>query len=165
MDTKELYAALALLEKERGISVDYMLSQIQRAIVVACKNTYGGNEDVTVIMDKEKEDFQVFLNKEVVEEVFDPNSEISLEAAREIRADYEIGDKVGFKLDPKEFGRIAINTSRSIIRQGIRDGEKGQMLQEFQSKHQELVTATVERVDSKNGAVTLKIGKAEAVLP
>lgn len=165
MDTKELYAALALLEKERGISVDYMLSQIQRAIVVACKNTYGGNEDVTVIMDKEKEDFQVFLNKEVVEEVFDPNSEISLEAAREIRADYEIGDKVGFKLDPKEFGRIAINTSRSIIRQGIRDGEKGQMLQEFQSKHQELVTATVERVDSKNGAVTLKIGKAEAILP
>ena len=165
MDTKELYAALALLEKERGISVDYMLSQIQRAIVVACKNTYGGNEDVTVIMDKEKEDFQVFLNKEVVEEVFDPNSEISLEAAREMKADYEIGDKVGFKLDPKEFGRIAINTSRSIIRQGIRDGEKGQMLQEFQSKHQELVTATVERVDGKNGAVTIKIGKAEAVLP
>lgn len=165
MDTKELYAALALLEKERGISVDYMLSQIQRAIVVACKNTYGGNEDVTVIMDKEKEDFQVFLNKEVVEEVFDPNSEISLEAAREIKADYEIGDKVGFKLDPKEFGRIAINTSRSIIRQGIRDGEKGQMLQEFQSKHQELVTATVERVDGKNGTVTIKIGKAEAVLP
>ena len=165
MDTKELYAALALLEKERGISVDYMLSQIQRAIVVACKNTYGGNEDVTVIMDKEKEDFQVFLNKEVVEEIFDPNSEISLEAAREMKADYEIGDKVGFKLDPKEFGRIAINTSRSIIRQGIRDGEKGQMLQEFQSKHQELVTATVERVDGKNGAVTIKIGKAEAVLP
>ncbi|MCQ4021977.1 MULTISPECIES: transcription termination factor NusA [unclassified Ruminococcus] len=165
MDTKELYAALALLEKERGISVDYMLSQIQRAIVVACKNTYGGNEDVTVIMDKENEDFQVFLNKEVVEEVFDPNCEISLEAARDIKADYEIGDKVGFKLDPKEFGRIAINTSRSIIRQGIRDGEKGQMLQEFQSKHQELVTATVERVDGKNGAVTLKIGKAEAVLP
>lgn len=164
MDTKELYAALALLEKERGISVDYMLSQIQRAIVVACKNTYGGNEDVTIIMDKEKQDFDVFLNKEVVEEVYDTNSEISLEAAREIRADYEIGDKVGFKLDPKEFGRIAINTSRSIIRQGIRDGEKGQMLQEFQSKHQELVTATVERVDPRNGAVTLKIGKAEAVL-
>lgn len=164
MDTKELYAALALLEKERGISVDYMLSQIQRAIVVACKNTYGGNEDVTIIMDKEKQDFDVFLNKEVVEEVFDTNSEISLEAAREIRADYEIGDKVGFKLDPKEFGRIAINTSRSIIRQGIRDGEKGQMLQEFQSKHQEIVTATVERIDSRNGAVTLKIGKAEALL-
>ena len=164
MDTKELYAALSLLEKERGISVDYMLSQIQKAIVVACKNTYGGNEDVTVIVDKEKEDFDVYLNKEVVEEVFDTNSEISLDAAREIKADYEIGDKVGFKLDPKEFGRIAINTSRSIIRQGIRDGEKSQMLQEFQSKHQELVTATVERVDDKSGAVTLRIGKAEAVL-
>ncbi len=165
MDTKELYAALTQLEKERGISVDYMLSQIQRAIVVACKNTYGGNEDVTVVIDKEKEDFDVYLNKEVVEEVFDPNSEISLEQAREMSADYNIGDKVGFKLDPKEFGRIAINTSRSIIRQGIRDGEKGQMLQEFQSKNQELVTAVVERVDQRSGAVTLRIGKAEAVLP
>lgn len=164
MDTKELYAALALLEKERGISIDYMLTQIQRAIVVACKNTYGGNEDVTVIMDKENEDFEVYLNKEVVEEVFDPNCEISLEDARNIKADYETGDKVGFKLDPKEFGRIAINTSRSIIRQGIRDGEKGQMLQEFQSRHQEIATATVERIDQRNGAVTLKIGKAEAVL-
>ncbi len=165
MDTKELYAALALLEKERGISVDYMLSQIQRAIVVACKNTYGGNEDVTVVIDKEKQDFDVYLNKEVVEEVLDKNSEISLEQAREISADYNLGDKVGFKLDPKEFGRIAINTSRSIIRQGIRDGEKGQMLQEFQSKNHELVTATVERVDEKSGAVTIRIGKAEAVLP
>lgn len=165
MDTKELFAALALLEKERGISADYMLSQIQRAIVVACKNTYGGNEDVTVKIDKENQDFEVYLNKEVVEEVFDPNSEISLEQARKISAIYNIGDKVGFKLDPKEFGRIAINTSRSIIRQGIRDGEKGQMLQEFQSKNQELVTATVERIDEKSGAVTIKIGKAEAVLP
>ena len=165
MDTKELYAALTQLEKERGISVDYMLSQIQRAIVVACKNTYGGNDDVTVVIDKENEDFDVYLNKEVVEEVFDPNSEISLEQAREISADYNIGDKVGFKLDPKEFGRIAINTSRSIIRQGIRDGEKGQMLQEFQSRNQELVTAVVERVDQRSGAVTLRIGKAEAVLP
>ncbi len=165
MDTKELFAALDLLEKERGISADYMLSQIQRAIVVACKNTYNGNEDVTVKIDKENKDFEVYLNKEVVEEVFDPDSEISLEQAREISAIYNIGDKVAFKLDPEQFGRIAINTSRSIIRQGIRDGEKGQMLQEFQSKNQELVTATVERVDEKSGAVTIKIGKAEAVLP
>lgn len=134
MDTKELFAALDLLEKERGISADYMLSQIQRAIVVACKNTYNGNEDVTVKIDKENKDFEVYLNKEVVEEVFDPDSEISLEQAREISAIYNIGDKVAFKLDPEQFGRIAINTSRSIIRQGIRDGEKGQMLQEFQSK-------------------------------
>ena len=63
------------------------------------------------------------------------------------------------------FGRIAAQTARNIIRQGIRDGERGQMMQEFQSKHQELVTALVERIDPRSGAATLRIGKAEAVLP
>ena len=68
-------------------------------------------------------------------------------------------------LNTKEFGRIAAQTARNIIRQGIRDGERGQMMQEFQSKHQELVTALVERIDPRTGAATLRIGKAEAVLP
>ena len=71
---------------------------------------------------------------------------------------------VNVQLDTKQFGRIAAQTARNIIRQGIRDGERGQMLQEFQSKHQELVTATVERVDPRTGAATLKIGKSEALL-
>ncbi|MDY4619838.1 MAG: NusA N-terminal domain-containing protein, partial [Alloprevotella sp.] len=76
----------------------------------------------------------------------------------------QVGDVVNVQLDTKQFGRIAAQTARNIIRQGIRDGERGQMLQEFQSKHQELVTATVERVDPRTGAATLKIGKSEAVL-
>ena len=67
--------------------------------------------------------------------------------------------------DTKEFGRIAAQTARNIIRQGIRDGERGQVMQEFQSRHQELVSALVERIDPRSGAATLRIGKAEAVLP
>lgn len=165
MDNRELFEALALLEKERGIPADYMLSQIQKAIVIACKNTYGGNEDVNIIMDKETGNFEVYLLKTVVEELEDPDFEIILEKAREIDPTAAVGDKVGIELNPKQFGRIAVQTSRSIIRQGIRDGEKGQMLQEFQSRVQELVTATVERVDPRTGNVTLKINKAEAVLP
>lgn len=165
MDNRELFDALALLEKERGIPADYMLSQIQKAIVIACKNTYGGNEDVDIIMDKDTGKFEVYLLKTVVEEVEDPNREITLEQARKINPSAQLEEKVGIELDPKQFGRIAVQTSRSIIRQGIRDGEKGQMLLEFQSRNQEIVTATVERIDPKSGAVTLKIGKAEAVLP
>ena len=165
MDNRELFDALALLEKERGIPADYMLSQIQKAIVIACKNTYGGNEDVNIIMDKDSGKFEVYLLKTVVEEIEDPNREITLEQARKINPSAQLEEKVGIELDPKQFGRIAVQTSRSIIRQGIRDGETGQMLLEFQSRNQEIVTATVERIDPKSGAVTLKIGKAEAVLP
>ncbi|HIQ80824.1 MAG TPA: transcription termination/antitermination protein NusA [Candidatus Scatavimonas merdigallinarum] len=165
MDNRELFDALALLEKERGIPADYMLSQIQKAIVIACKNTYGGNEDVDIIMDKDTGKFEVYLLKTVVEEVEDPNREIMLDQARKLDPSARLEEKVRIELDPKQFGRIAVQTSRSIIRQGIRDGEKGQMLLEFQSRNQEIVTATVERIDPKSGAVTLKIGKAEAVLP
>lgn len=160
----EVFEALNLLEKERGIPVDFMLDKIKKAIVTACKNSYG-NEDVIINMDAVRNTFDVFLRKTVVEEVAEIGKEISLEKAREIDATANFGDKVGIQLDTKEFGRIAAQTARNIIRQGIRDGERGQMMQEFQSKHQELVSALVERIDPRTGAATLRIGKAEAVLP
>ncbi len=165
MNNKDLFEALSLLEKEKGISADVMIAQISKAIVIACKNNYSGNEDVEIEMNPEKNSFDVKLNKTVVEEVFDPDYEISLEDAKKIKKRIEIGDKIGVPLNPKNLGRIAVQTARSVIRQGIRDGEKGQMLAEFQSRQQELVTATVERIDPVSGAATIKIGKAEAVLP
>ena len=161
----ELFEALALIEKERGIPVDFMLSQIQKAIITACKSTYGGNEDVMIKMEPDTGIFEVYLNKEVVEEVFDHNREIQIDDARKISPAARLEDKVGVKLDPKDFGRIAVQTARNIIRQGIRDGEKGQALAEYQSKLKEIVTATVEQVDSKSGNATLRLGKSIAILP
>ena len=160
----EVFEALALLEKERGISVDFMVDRIKKAILTACKNSYN-NEDAVINMDPESGKFEVFLRKTVVEEVTDKGREISLEKAREIDPGAEVGGMVSIPLNTKEFGRIAAQTARNIIRQGIRDGERGQMMQEFQSKHQELVSALVERIDPRTGAATLRIGKAEAVLP
>ena len=160
----EIFNALTLLEKERGIPVDFMLDRIKKAIVTACKNSYG-NEDCTVNADMEHGVFTVVLNKTVVEDVADQGREITLEKAREINPTSEVGETVGVPLDTKEFGRIAAMTARNIIRQGIRDGERSQMLQEFESKHQELVTALVDQIDPRNGAATVIIGKAEAVLP
>ena len=160
----EVFEALALLEKERGIPVDFMLDKIRKAIITACKNSYG-NEDAVVNVDEKKGEFEVFLRKTVVEEVTDSGKEISLEKAREIDPLISYGEKVSIPLNTKDFGRIAAQTARNIIRQGIRDGERGQMMQEFQSKHQELVSALVERIDPRSGAATLRIGKAEAVLP
>ena len=162
---KELFEALRLLEKEKGIPVEYMITQIKRAIITACRNLYGGNENVEIKMDPEKSTFSVKLLKTVVEEVEDENYEISLEDAMVISKRAAVGKEVGIPLEPKQFGRIAVQTARSVIRQGIRDGEKDQMLVEFQSKSQEIATATVERVDPVTGNATLKFGNAVTVLP
>jgi transcription termination/antitermination protein NusA len=157
--------ALNLLEKERGISVDFMIDRIKKAIVTACKNSYG-NDDCVVNMDPAKRLFEVYLRKTaVVEDIKDTGKEITLEKAREIDPTAAAGDKIAVPLDTKGFGRIAAQTARNIIRQGIRDGERDRMLQEFESKNKEMVTALVEQVDPRTGAATLTIGKAEAVLP
>jgi N utilization substance protein A len=160
----EIFDALNLLEKERGISVDFMVDRIKKAIVTACKNSYG-NEDCVVNVDQAKGAFEVYLRKTVVEDITEKGKEILLEKAREIDPAAAVGDKVAVLLDTRDFGRIAAQTARNIIRQGIRDGERDRMLQEFESKHQELVSAVVEQVDPRSGAATLSIGKAEAVLP
>lgn len=162
---KELFEALKLLEKEKGIPAEYMIAQLKKAVVTACRDLFGGNENVEVKMDEEKGTFSAKLIKTVVEEVEDENFEISLEDAKVISKRAAVGKEIAVPLDTKKFGRIAIQKARSVIRQGIRDGEKDQMLVEFQSKAQEISTATVQRVDPISGNAVLKFGKAEAVLP
>ena len=162
---ENLFEALALIEKEKGIPADFMLAQISKAIVTACKNSYGGNDDVSVVYNEARGRLEATLNKVVVEEVTDINREISLPEAKKLKAGIQIGDKVGIQLDPKNFGRIAVMTARNMIRQGIRDGEKEQALSEYQSKLQDIVTATVEQVDPATGNATLRLGKAIAILP
>ena len=167
MTNKALLEALRMFEKEKDIPMDYMLQQIQKAIEIACKNYYGGNENVVFKADPEKNSFDVKLVKTVVDEVYDPNFEVTLEEAQQInkRKKFEIGDEIEIPLDPKRLGRIAVSSARNVIRQGIRAGEKGQSLLEFQSKLGEIATATVERVDPVKGIATIRIGKSEAMLP
>ena len=167
MTNKDLFEALRMFEKEKDIPMDYMLQQIQKAIEIACKNYYGGNENVVFKADPEKNSFDVKLVKTVVDEVYDPNFEVTLEEAQQInkRKMFEIGDEIEIPLDPKRLGRIAVSSARNVIRQGIRAGEKGQSLLEFQSKLGEIATATVERVDPVKGIATIRIGKSEAMLP
>jgi N utilization substance protein A len=162
--SSEIFEALTMLEKERGISVDFMVDRIKKAIVTACKSSYG-NEDCIVNVEQAKGVFEVFLNKTVVADVAEPGREITVEKARAIDPTAGEGDTVAVKLNTKDFGRIAAMTARNIIRQGIRDGERSRMLQEFESKHQELVSAVVDQIDPRTGAATLIIGKDEAVLP
>ena len=138
MNNKELFEALRMFEKEKDIPMDYMLQQIQKAIEIACKSYYGGNENVVFKADPDKNTLDVKLVKT---------------------------DEIEVPLDPKRLGRIAVASARNVIRQGIRAGEKGVSLIEFQSKLGEIVTATVERIDQKSGVATIRIGKSTAMLP
>ena len=167
MTNKELFEALRMFEKEKDISMEYMLAQIEKAIKIACKNYFDGNEDVVFKADPEKNTIEVKIKKTVVDEVFDPSYEVDLEEAAKInkRRKYEIGDEIEVPLDPKKLGRIAVAAARNVIRQGIRAGEKGQTLQEFQNRLGEIATATIERIDPKSGIATIRIGKSEAMLP
>ncbi len=163
--SKEIFEALRLLEAERSIPMDFMMEKIQKAIVTACKNSYDGNEEAIININEEEGKFEVSLMKEVVDEVEVKGRQISLSEARKIDPEVSVGEKVAFKLDTRDFGRIAAQTARNIIRQGIRDGEKSQIAQEFQDKQGQIVSAVVERIDPVNGALTLRIGKAESMLP
>ena len=158
--SSELFEALNLLEKERGIQVDFMVDKITKAILTACKNSYD-NEDARVEVNPDKGAFDVYLRKEVVDEVFEPNKEISLEDAQKIDPNATYEDKVEVQLNTKEFGRIATQNAKNVILQKIREEERKVLYDEYYGKEKEVVTGIVQRVMGKN--VSINLGKADSV--
>ena len=161
----DLFDALKLLETEKGIPVDYMIDKIKTAIAQAIKKDPFNSENSVVEIDPETGRFYVALRKDVVEEVEDPTTQISVEDAAKYHAGITAGEVLEVALDPKKFGRIAAQAAKSSIHQGIREAEKGLLLQEYQSRQHDIVSAKVLRVDPIRGNVTLEIGNSEAVLP
>lgn len=160
----EFFEALALLEKEKGISVEYLCEKIENAIAIAIRRDYVGTEDVKVIIDPETRTFDVAIRKLVVEEVEDSANQILLDKAVKYNKKAQLGDVVDIPLETKEFGRIAAQTAKHVIKQGIREAERGQVLKEFQSREHEIITATVISTDAVRGSVTLEIDHNEAFL-
>ena len=164
-ETVEFFEALKLLAKEKGIDPEYLIERIRAAIVVAVKKDFGGKENIIVTMNTEENEFSVSLRKTVVEEVEDPDLELTLDQAKQYDKRAKLGKVIDIKLKPKEFGRIAAQSAKHVIRQGIREAEKNQQVMEFQRRTQELVTALVTRVDPRTGAATIQVGKGETILP
>ena len=164
-EMKEFFVALDLMEEERGIPKKYIIEKISEAITVAARKDYGGNDIVTCIIDTENEIFSVVARKTIVDTVENPYTQISKEDAVAIDPKSIENGFVDIKLDPKKFGRIVAQNSKNNFRQGVREAERGQVLQEFQSKTREIVTAKVERIDPKTGNAILTIGHSEATLP
>ncbi len=160
----DFFDALLLLEKEKGIPADYLLEKIKAAIVIAVKRDFGGVENVIVDINSETRKFKVAIVKDVVEEVENPVSQISLDEAKKYSKKAQIGSPVEIKLETKQFGRIAAQTAKHVIRQGIREGEREQILAQYESKLNEVLTAVVQKIDPKTGNATIEIDKSEAVL-
>ena len=163
-EEESIFDALALLEQEMNIPSDYMIEKISNAIRIALKKSNNGNDDIEIRIEPENKLFAVYIRKKVVEEVTDSGREVLLDVALKTDPLAEVGSTVALKQDPKQFGRIAAQIAKHIIHQGIRDVEKGQVAEEFQSRHQELVTATVDRIIPDTGDVVVKIGDHDVVL-
>ena len=162
--SKELFEALAALEKERGIAQDSMLERVEAALLSAYRKENRGNENAIVKIDSVKQEAHIYKIYTVVEEVLDDGVEISLEAARKINAAYQVGDTVETEVKTKAFGRIAAQAAKQVIVQGIREAERGMIIKEYENKKEEIVSAVVIRVDPTTGNATLEIGKNEMVL-
>ncbi len=168
MKCDEIFAALAMLEKERGIPQSFMMGKIIQALTTAYKRDHEGVEFVVVDVDEEKKDLKMYVQKEIVEEVENPASQISLEEAKRISAKNELGGMVNFPVESVEFGRIAAGNGKQVIIQGLREAEHGMIYDEWGSKQHEILTGTVSRIDPRSGNVMLRIGTGteatEAVL-
>ena len=161
---KEFFVALDLLEKEKGIPKEYMLEKIEAALLSAFKKEFGNSTMMRVAIDPVKEDVKVYLQKEVVEEVENPQCQISLEDAKAIKKSYTLGKIVETEVKTKNFRRLSAAAAKSVIIQGIREGERKVMQDAYESKREEIITAQVSKVDPVNGNVVLETGTSHAVL-
>ena len=153
----EIISALAQLEKERGIPQAYMIDKIAQALTAAYKRDKEGYTD-NVFVEFRDGELQMFAKKEVVEDVFSPSTEIALDAARNLDDKAEPGDIVDVPIKTQAFGRIAAQTAKQVIIQGIREAERGMIFDTFSSKEHELLTGTVLRIEPATGDMIVRLG-------
>ncbi len=160
----ELFEALELLEKEKGISVDYMLERVEAALISAYKRDRDGLMNVRVDINRDKRSIRMFEQKNIVEEVVDEEQEITLEEARKINKRYSLGGVCETELKPKNFRRLSAQTAKQVIIQGIREAERSMMIKEYESKKEEIITAIVDKVDPENEDVLVDTGTSKVYL-
>ncbi|MCD8341736.1 MAG: transcription termination factor NusA [Clostridiales bacterium] len=168
-DAKEFFAALDQIEEERGIPKSYMLEKIEQALLTAYKHDHDKiTDNVSVIFDEEKSDIRMVVRRDVVEEVDNPDTEISLEDARQHLPSVQLGDVVKKEIKIKNFGRVAAQTARQVIVQGIREAERNMVFDAFNAKAKEMLSGTVSRTDPRTGALYVRLNagkeKTDALL-
>ena len=160
---KGLFEVLTEICNEKGISQEVLIDALEAALVAAYKKNFYSAQNVEVSIDRESGTVKVFAKKEVVDLVYDEFEEISLEDARAINGNYQIGDMVNIEVTPKDFGRISAMTAKQVVTQRIREAERGIIYSEYTEKTNDIVSGTIERIEKGN--VFIDIGKIEAMLP
>ena len=162
----EIFASLRELEKLKGIPVDYMVERLKQALTNAYRKDREDHRDVpaeNVVVNLSEEGLSMYQVKTVVDELTDLALEIPLDAARKVNPNVNVGDTVAIPVDIAKFGRIAAQTAKQVVIQGIREAERGVMYESYSSKAQELLTGTVLRIDPATGDMFIRIGQgAEA---
>ena len=161
---KEFFDALELLEKERGIPTEYMFEKIEAALVTAFKKEYGSGAAARVLIDPVKKDVKVYRQYTVVEEVVNPLAELTLEQAKVFSKRATIGKIIESEIKPKEISRISAGIGKQIITQGIREEERRMMQEAYENKREEVVLATVSKIDLESGNIVIETETGSAVL-
>ena len=158
LDAKEFFAAISDIEREKGIPKSYMIEKITQALVAAYRRDHEGiTDNVTVEANEEKCEVRMFVRKDVVEEVDNPCTEMSLADAQKALPRAQLGDVLRIEIKPKNFGRIAAQTARQVIIQGMHEAERGLIFDEFSAKEHEILTGTATRVDERTGSVVVRL--------
>lgn len=161
----ELFEALELLEKEKGIKASGVIAAIENAIAVAVRKYYTvGEENVEVELDLIEKKFKVAVVKDVVDELTDEATQIHIDEALQKNRRAKVGTKLSIKLDTKQIGRIAALSGKNLIHTAIADAVKAKQLEQYQSKLHEVMNAKVIRVDPTNGNASVFFDKTEALL-
>lgn len=160
---KDLIAVFEYLEREKGITRDIVIDAIEESLKAAARKSVSGASNVTVKIHPKTGNIVVYSEKEIVEDVEVPAQEISLEQARLIDPECEIGQFIDVETTPKDFGRIAAQKARQIITQKLRGAERNVIYEEYRHRVNELISGTVKRI--ARGAVIVDLGKVEAILP
>ena len=157
----EIFASLRDLEKLKGISVEYMVERLKQALTNAYKKDREDHRDIpaeNVVVDLSEKGLFMYQIKTAVEEVENTALQIHIDAARKIDPNVQPGDNVSIPVDIQKFGRIAAQTAKQVVIQGIREAERGVMYESYSSKTQELLTGTVLKIDP-SGDVFVRIGQ------
>lgn len=162
MDSAEFMQALNEIVKEKGIDKEVIFEAIESSLVSACKKNFGTSQNIKVVMDRETGNIDVYAQREVVEEVEDPQLQISLEEAHVLNPSYKLGDMVDFVVTPKNFGRISAQTAKQVVVQKFREAEREILYNQYITKEKEIVIGIVQRIEKKN--VIVQIGKIDAIL-
>ncbi len=165
MNTKEVFAALEMLEKTSGITQEALIETVEQGIMRAIKKDYPDTENVRVSIDPVKQKAEMCLLKTVVEEVLDPGNEITLDEARTYHKRIALGQVCEIPVSPTNFGRVAASNAKQSIRADIKQFERDKLVAQYQDKEHELVSATVNKVEPATGNAIITIGSDEIYFP